>query len=109
MKALLDECLPKRLARALAPDHDAKLAQQVGWAGVKNGRLLALAAPLYDMFVTIDRRLEFQQHLNTLPIAVVVLRAKSNRFADVAPLVPELMVKLRQLQPRTLVHVGPIP
>jgi hypothetical protein len=59
--------------------------------------------------VTIDGKLEFQQNLNTLPIAVVVLRAKSNRFVDVAPLVPELLAELRLLRPRTLVHVGPVP
>jgi predicted nuclease of predicted toxin-antitoxin system len=106
MKVLLDECLPKRLTRALAP-HDAKLAQQAGWSGIKNGRLLALAAPLYDVLVTIDQELEYQQNLNTLPIAIVVLRARSNRFADVAPLVPDLLAVLRQLVPRKLVHVGP--
>ena len=109
MKVLLDECLPKRLARALAPDHDAKLAQQVGWAGIKNGRLLALAAPLFEVFVTVDQKIEFQQNLNTLPIAVVVLRARSNRFADIAPLIPELLVELRHLVPRKLAHVGSTP
>ena len=108
MRILLDECLPKRLIRALLP-HDAQLAQQVGWAGVKNGRLLALAAPQFDVFVTIDQELEHQQNLATLPIAVVVLRAESNRFADVAPLVPELLTTLDQLVPRKLVHLGPIP
>src|SRR5215213_10343301 len=98
MKVLLDECLPKRLARALAP-HEAKLVQQVGWAGIRNGRLLSLAAPVYDVFVTVDQHLESQQNLDTLPIAVVVLRAKSNRFVDVGPLVPDLLATLQQLVP----------
>jgi hypothetical protein len=81
----------------------------MGWAGIKNGRLLALAAPAFDAFVTIDQKLEHQQNLNTLPVAVVVLRARSNRFVDLAPLVPELMLALSNLSPRSLAHVGPVP
>src|SRR5687768_7442810 len=94
-----------RLTRALAP-HEAKLAQQVGWAGIKNGRLLALAAPAFDAFVTIDQNIQHQQNLTELPIAVVILFAKSNRYADLAPLVPELLNALRNLEPRIITRVG---
>ena len=105
MKLLLDEGLPKRLARALAP-HEATLAQKAGWAGIRNGRLLALAAGSFDVLITVDQNLEHQQNLETLPIAVIVLRAPSNRFPDLAPLVPELLAALSSLAPRTLTHVG---
>src|SRR5689334_6789579 len=107
MRVLLDECLPKRLAKALPP-HFARRTQDMGWAGIRNGRLLALAAPSFDVFVTVDRKLEFQQNLQKLPIAVVVLLARSNRLADVLPLVPQLLLTLERLEPRRLVRVGPV-
>lgn len=69
MRILLDEDLPRRLGRYLI-GHDAETVQRSGWAGVKNGRLLALAAARFEVFLTMDQNLEFQQNLATLPVAV---------------------------------------
>jgi predicted nuclease of predicted toxin-antitoxin system len=74
VKVLLDECVDRRLARDLA-DHDVKTARQVGWTTIKNGELLALASNEFDVFVTVDRNLSFQQNIASFPIAVVVFRA----------------------------------
>ena len=63
----------------------------MGWAGTKNGQLLALAAAEFDVFITVDRNLSFQQNLLTFDIAVVVLQAPSNRLADLKPLVPKIL------------------
>jgi hypothetical protein len=63
----------------------------MGWAGIKNGRLLALAEKEFDVFVTVDRNLSFQQHLPKFKIAVLVLRARSNRLADLEPLVQAML------------------
>ena len=63
----------------------------MGWTTIVNGRLLALAAEQFDVFVTVDRNLSFQQNLVAFSIAVVVLRAKTNRLADLKPLVPKLL------------------
>lgn len=63
----------------------------MGWTAVKNGELLALASTQFDLFVTVDRNLSFQQNAPALQIAVVVLHAKTKRLADLLPLVPELM------------------
>ena len=57
-----------------------------GWAGIRNGKLLALAATQFDAFLTTDQNIEFQQNLAELPIAVLVVVAKSNRMGDVGPL-----------------------
>ena len=69
MCILLDESLPRRLSRALA-EHTVTTVVEAGWSGVKNGKLLALAAGQYDVFVTADRNLQYQQNLSSLPLAV---------------------------------------
>ena len=74
MHLLLDESVPSRFRRAL-PNHDVKTVVEMGWGGVKNGNLLALAASNFDAFVTVDKNLAYQQNLSTLPIAVIVLDA----------------------------------
>ena len=101
MKVLLDECSDRRLSREL-PGHLVRTVPQMGWATIKNGRLLRLAEPEFDVFVTVDRNLSFQQPLPKFAIAVVVLRAKSNRLADLKPLAPKLLAALPGLQPGQL-------
>ena len=71
----------------------------MGWSGVKNGQLLALAEDAFDVFVTVDRNLSFQQDLARHSIAVIVLRARSNRLGDLRPLIPRLMEALPQAKP----------
>lgn len=93
MKVLLDECVDWRLARDMS-GHEVKTARQMGWSTIKNGELLALAAEEFDVFVTVDRNLSFQQNFSALDIAIIVLRATSNRLADLRPLVPELLAIL---------------
>ncbi len=71
----------------------------MGWTTIKNGELLSLAAKSFDVFVTVDRNLSFQQNLPALSIAVVVLQAKSNRLADLRPLTAQLMAAIEFAQP----------
>jgi hypothetical protein len=105
VRVLLDECVDWRLLRAI-PDHDVRTARQMGWNAIKNGALLALASQNFDVFVTVDRNLAFQQPVASLQIAVVVLRAKSNRLADLIPLVPTLLDSIAVIKPGELVTVG---
>jgi hypothetical protein len=93
VRVLLDECVDWRLARDLA-GHDVKTARQMGWTTITNGELLALASQHFDVFVTVDRNLSFQQRLVAFTIAVVVIRAKSNRLADLRALVPGLLAAI---------------
>lgn len=93
MRALLDECVDWRLSRDIV-GHEVKTTRQMGWSSIKNGELLALAATDFDAFVTVDRNLSFQQDVSARNIAVVVLRATSNRLADLRPLVPKLLACL---------------
>jgi len=89
MRLLLDESVPRRLRSYLA-DHEVKTVVEMGWGGVKNGPLLRLASSQFEVFVTVDQNLPYQQNATTLPIAVVVLAAKSNTLGYLLPLVPKL-------------------
>lgn len=80
--------------------------QRSGWTGIKNGQLLGLAAAQFDVFLTMDRNLEFQQNLSTLPIAVLVVQAMSNRMEDLVPIVPAILNELGQIPPKSLRRVG---
>ena len=96
MKILLDECVDRRLAKDL-PGHFVKTVPQMGWATIKNGELLALAEKEFDVFITVDRNLSFQQNLPKFNIAVLVLRTHSNRLADLKPLIPKVLSILPSL------------
>jgi hypothetical protein len=79
---------------------------EMGWGGVKNGALLALAAQGFDAFITVDKNLQYQQNLRALPLAVIVLDAQSNELAHLLALVPKLEETLADLPRRGLVHVA---
>ena len=80
--------------------------QHSGWTGVKNGKLLGLAAAEFDVFLTMDRNLEFQQNLATLPIAVLVVEAVSNRMEHLVPIVSGILKELNHIQPKSLRKIG---
>jgi hypothetical protein len=104
VKVLLDECVDWRLSRDIV-GHEVKTARQMGWSTIKNGELLSLAAPTFEVFVTVDRNLSFQQNLPAFGIAVVVLRAKTNRLSDLRPLVPRLLAAIPLLEPGTVTYI----
>ena len=105
MRILLDEDVPRRLGSLLI-GHEASTVPQSGWAGTKNGKLLALAATRFDVFLTMDQNIEFQQDPATLPIAILVVEAFSNRMEHLKPLVPEILRELNHIQPRSLRKAG---
>ena len=105
MRILLDECPPRRLGLELA-GHLVSTVAQAGWAGISNGKLLALIVGNYDAFLTIDRNLPAQQNTAALSFGVIVLRAPSNQLADLRPLVPQILAALTTLQPGTVVTVA---
>ena len=86
MKVLVDECVDWRLLRDLQP-HEAKTVKQLGWEKIKNGSLLALAAAEFDVFITVDKDLPYQQNVTSFDIAVIVLRARTTRLEDLRKLV----------------------
>ena len=77
-----------------------------GWSGKENGELMVLADASFDVVVTIDRNLRYQQNLTGRKIALLIVRARSNRVVDLEPHFPACIEALRTIQPGTVVEVG---
>ena len=105
MRVLLDECLPKRLKRELG-EHEAKTVPEMGWASIKNGALLRLAEAEFDVFLTVDRNLEFQQNIPALKLGIVALVAYSNDIDVLRPLMPRVRDLLPSVKDGKVVHVS---
>ena len=105
MKILLDECVDRRLASDFV-GHEVSTVEQMGWKSKENGELLALAAKAFDVFVTTDRNLSFQQNVQNLGIAVVVMTAHTNRLADLRPIVPALLKVMPFLKKGEVREIG---
>jgi hypothetical protein len=106
MRVLLDENLPKKLKYRLAPDHEASTVPEVGWSGLLNGALLRAAENEFDAFITLDRGIRYQQRIDELDLRVIVLKAVSNKYDDLLPLVPSIAVALSQAQPGVIYEVS---
>ena len=105
MRALLDEQLPRALVRHLA-GHQVDTVAGRGWAGVKNGELLLRMQGEYDVLITMDRGIEHQHNLSSLPFGVLLVRAASNRMVHLVPLVSKILDALKLVQPGELQQVG---
>lgn len=105
MKVLLDENLPHDLRHELL-GHDVFTVAYMGWCGIANGALLRRAADAgFDVLLTLDNGVQYQQNRRTLPAAVVVLSAPGSDLAYLTPLVPAILGALVRLMPRTVVRV----
>jgi len=87
---LLDECIPRKLRNEL-PGHEVRTVVEMGWAGTRNGDLLRRASADFDVFLTVDQGIEFQQSLKGIDIAVVVMVTRSNDIDDLRPLLPNVL------------------
>ncbi|TAE30125.1 MAG: hypothetical protein EAZ92_05105 [Candidatus Kapaibacterium sp.] len=104
MRILLDECLP-RLLKSELPEHEVRTVREMKWNGIKNGKLLALAAQEFDVFLTVDRNMQYQQNLLTVEIAIVALAPFSNRLEDILPLMPRTREVLSTIQAKMIVEI----
>jgi hypothetical protein len=106
VRILLDENLDWRLSRELV-GHEVDSVPLLGWAGTKNGALLRRAVENgYELFITIDGGIYHQQNVKMLPLAVVGLRARTNRLADTKKLMPEVMQRLETFNKGEVTFVG---
>ena len=102
MKILLDESVP-RLLKLRLPQLNISTVQEMGWAGVQNGELLRRADELFDVLITADRNLRYQQNLSGRKLAILVL--PSNQVPLVTRLVPVVETLLITIQPGAIVDV----
>lgn len=105
MKLLLDENLDWRLQRFLR-GHEVKSVTHIQWSGIQNGALLRQAEGRFDALITMDTGLPEQQNLADFKIAVIVLRATSNRLADTSPLMPKVLALLPSIKPGTVTVIA---
>ena len=105
MRVLIDECLPKKLKREL-PGHQVMTVQERGWSSKKNGELLRLLQGEFDVFLTADQNLTYQQNLSNTSVAVIVLVAQNNRIEALRPIMPKVQEVLKTIQPGDVVHVS---
>ena len=104
MRVLLDENLDWRLARDL-PGHEVASVPRIGWSGIANGELLARANGIYNVLITMDVGIGYQQNATKYKIAVIVLQAPSNRLADTRPLMAKVLRELEHIEGGTIVAV----
>jgi predicted nuclease of predicted toxin-antitoxin system len=107
MRILIDECAPKALKAALvAGGYDCTTVQEAGWSGKENGELLALAEVGFDVVVTLDRNVRYQQNLTGRKIALLIVHARSNRVVDLQPHFADCIEALLTIQPGTMIEIG---
>jgi hypothetical protein len=104
MRVLLDECIPRALRNEI-PGHEVKTVAEVGWAGVRNGELLELAAREFDLLLAVDRNLEYQQSFAGPVLAVIVNHPSSNDVAVLRPLMPAVLAVISDAKPGTVTHI----
>ncbi len=95
MKIIIDECVPHIVKKRL-PEREIKSVQEMGWSGVKNGELLKLLAEEFDVFITSDKNLSYQQNLSERSFAIIVL--PSNQVPIVESLLPQIDETLENIQ-----------
>lgn len=106
MKILFDHCVAKPLRKYL-PNHEVKTTREMRWEGLKNGALLAKAEEAgFDLLLTVDQNLRYQQNLSGRAIAVIVLIADGITVDDLRPLLPTLENTLLIIQPGQVYEVS---
>lgn len=98
MRLLLDKCVTRYLKRDLG-GHTVRTVDEAGLKGLKNGALLQAAATNFDVLVTVDQNIAHQQSLKDLPVAVLILIAKKNTYAELRPLIPKALEILKEIRP----------
>lgn len=104
MKILIDECLPKRIIRHF-PEHIAKTVVQAGWKSLKDGNLLQQAQHHFDVFITADQNIQFQQNIQNYDIAIIILVVYRNNMPHIIPLLPQIKSTLLSIEKSQIVHI----
>jgi hypothetical protein len=104
MRLLLDECVTRYLKRDLV-GHEVVTLKEAGFNGLKNGVLLRSAAGKYDVLITVDQNIPFQQNLKELEISVLIIIARNKTYAALKPLTSQILKALETIQHGEIVNV----
>jgi hypothetical protein len=105
LRILLDECLPRALKRSFSPEHQVWTVPEAGYAGLKNGELLRAIDGKFDLLITSDTNLQYQQSLGRYSLAFLLLRSLSNDIADLQPVMNRALAVLHRLVPGQLLII----
>lgn len=105
MRVLLDECVPRKPRRGLT-GHEVLTVTERAWSGVENGELLALAEAEFDVFLTVDQNLKYQQNLASFNIGLILLVARNNGFKALSPLMPRVRDALESIKRGDFIRIG---
>lgn len=105
MKLLLDECVVRDLKKDLV-GHEVSTVVEAGLGGLENGKLLRAASGKFDVLITVDRKIPFQQNIVALKISVLILIGPGITYADLRPLIPKVLKQLLLVQPGRIYRVG---
>jgi predicted nuclease of predicted toxin-antitoxin system len=107
MRLLIDECLPRKVKSLFAEGgHECETVRDEGFGGKENGELLALADKSFDVLITIDKNIRYQQNVTRRNVAIVVIRPASNDLDDIRPYVADALAALKPIKPGQIVEVG---
>ena len=104
MRIILDECVDPRLKAAFV-GHEVRTVAEMGWKGYKNGRLLNLCDGRFEVFVTLDQNLEFQQNLKRRKIAFLVMVVPDNKLSSYRPIFDQLREAVESISPSQVMRV----
>jgi predicted nuclease of predicted toxin-antitoxin system len=104
VKLLLDECVTRHLKREFA-NHEVHTVEEAGFKGFENGHLLRAASGSYDVLITVDRNLPYQQNLTDLEISILILSAQRNSYVRLKPLMPQALKALESIKPREIILI----
>jgi predicted nuclease of predicted toxin-antitoxin system len=108
MRILIDECLPAPIIESLTPfGHECKTVREIGLGSKTNGELLAAADGNWDVLLTNETNIKYQQNMTGRRISIVILSANSNRLRDPLPLIPACARALLSIQSGQVVEIGP--
>lgn len=107
MRVHIDECIPRKIKFDLsAHGHECRTVQESGLAGKRNGELISLAEGSFEVFVTLDKNLRYQQNLVGRRIAVLIIRARSNRVADIRPHLPASLAAITTIKSGQIIEIS---
>jgi predicted nuclease of predicted toxin-antitoxin system len=107
MKLLLDECIPWKVKFLFeADDHECHTVRDAGLTGKENGELLTLAENQFDVLVTIDKNIPYQQNMTGRKLSLLIIRPASNDLDDIRPHIPDALAALKSIKPGQVIQVG---
>jgi nucleotidyltransferase/DNA polymerase involved in DNA repair len=103
-RVLFDENMPRQLRRDLS-EFTVRTVQEEGWAGLENGNLLRHAAPTFDVLLTADQRIRYQQSVSKFTIGIVVIETFDTRLRNLRRFIPQLREAIAKVAAGTVLII----